>query len=121
MAITTAMKNWLPSVGLLFFLVLLIAAIRIYVGGPDGIEVVWKGQLDFSDTVVNVDDYSGSPRAEMVVSKPALLSQMEDMGLFDDEDEARLRRRKRRPRKAEQTPAGSETTVPAESKAAAPN
>jgi hypothetical protein len=80
----------------------LIAAIRIYVGGPDGLEVVWKGGLNFEDTVVNVNDYANQPRKEMLATKPALLSQMEEMGLYDSSDTPAEMFRKRRAKKLHQ-------------------
>ena len=83
----TKLKPWLPSIALIFLMILLIAAARVYIGGPDGIEIVWKGELSFADTVVNLADYVGIPKDEFSrnFKNPSLISQMEEMGLFDDE------------------------------------
>lgn len=91
-------KRWLPAVLLLIFMALLIAAIRVYVGGPDGLEVVWKGMLSLDDTVVNVDDYRNIPRKD-ILAKPTLLSQMEEMGLYESSETPVELLRKRRAKK----------------------
>jgi hypothetical protein len=88
------MKAWIPSIVLIALMLLLIAASRVYVGGPDGIEVVWKeGEISFVDSVVNVADYVGTPRAEFAAKKPALFAQMEDMGLLEPDQYKHRRRR----------------------------
>lgn len=90
------LKNWLPVSALLILLIVLLSAVRIYIGGPDGLEVVWKGELEFPDTVINVADYAGLPRKEME-KKPKLLAQMEDMGLFESENWIRRRKHRKQP------------------------
>ncbi len=92
------LNSWLPSVLLIAVMLLLIAATRVYVGGPDGIEVVWKGELSFENTVVNLLDYSGLPRSAFA-RYPALMAQMEEMGFFDYEDSYRGLRKKHRIKK----------------------
>jgi len=71
----------------------LISATRVYVGGPDGLEFVWKGELSFTDTVVNLVDFQGMPPKDIALGhSPALVSQMEDMGLIVSEAPPRKRR-----------------------------
>lgn len=91
-----SLKRWLPAILLLIFLSVLIASIRVYVGGPDGLELVWKGGLSYEDTVVNVDDYANVPRKDLLLRKLSLLAQMEEMGLYESSDTpAELVRRRR--------------------------
>lgn len=118
LAMQESLKRWLPAILLIIFLSVLIAAIRVYVGGPDGFEFVWKGGLSLDDTVVNVDDYANVPRKEML-RKPALLAQMEEMGLYLSPDTPVDLLRKRRAKKwrmkkndetkSDTTPAASES------------
>lgn len=72
-------------------MMLLVAAMRVYIGGPDGVTVVWKGDLTFADTVININDYLGLPASEFQ-KHPLLLGQMEDMGFFDEETPRKYRR-----------------------------
>jgi hypothetical protein len=102
------MKNiqtWAPSIILILLMFLLIAATRIYVA-PDELMIVWKGNLGFADTVVNLDEYSDVPtvdgravaRSELAANHPEVLAQMEDMGLLTDE--AQMIRKRHKARKA---------------------
>jgi hypothetical protein len=71
----------------------LISATRVYVGGPDGLEFVWKGELSFNDTVVNLVDFQGMPPKDIALAhSPTLVSQMEDMGLIVSDTPPKKRR-----------------------------
>lgn len=78
---------------LFLVMILLLSATRIYVGGPDGIEVVWKGELNFADTIVNLNEYIGIPKKDFA-KHPSLLAQMEEMGFFDTDEPTRKFMRK---------------------------
>lgn len=100
-----ALKSWLPSLFLVVIMFFLIASVRLYINCPDGFELVWKGELSFKDTVVDLNTVTGLPRREFADRK-ALLEQMEEMGLYDANasDYARPRKKKGsqfRPRKVE--------------------
>ncbi len=87
------MKSWLPSILLTALMFVLISATRVYVGGPDGLEFVWKGELSFNDTVVNLVDFQGMPPKDIALAhSPTLVSQMEDMGLIVSDTPPKKRR-----------------------------
>ncbi|MBX9686115.1 MAG: hypothetical protein K2X27_05405 [Candidatus Obscuribacterales bacterium] len=109
------MKAWAPTIILILVMFLLIAATRVYIGGPDGIEVVWKGELNFADTVVNVVDYVGLPRREFG-KRQLLLAQMEQMGLWDEDGDRVVLHRKRRSSQNEKTEEVREEESPAPKK-----
>lgn len=103
------------SISLVFlFLILLflISAVRLYIGGPDHLELVWKDQIGFGDTVVNVNDYAALPREELD-KKPGLSAQMEDMGLIDFDDTGMRFRRMRAKRRKAQAEKSAEAPQPA--------
>lgn len=86
------MKTWVPTFALAIILIILVAASRIYIGGPDGIEIVWKGELNFADTIVNLADYAGLTKKEFA-QHPALYTQMDEMGLIETSDFHRAHKR----------------------------
>lgn len=77
-----ALNSLAPLLVLLLLFVIIVLASRVYIGGPDGLMIVWKGVLSADDTVVNLHDYAGVPR-EQLEKKPQLLMQMEEMHLLD--------------------------------------
>jgi hypothetical protein len=95
--------GWIPSIILMLLMFLLLSAVRVYVG-PDDLLFVWKGDLSFADTVVNLDDYTAGVtineraviRSDLANRNPELLAQMEDMGLLTDEAQAIRKRHKAR-------------------------
>lgn len=105
---------------------LLVAAIRVYVG-PGEIEIVWKGNLTFADTIVDLCSFTDIPtvdgryvlRNDLAFTRPELLAQMEEMGLLTEE--AQMIRKRRRAKKVggSAVTAGKDktaTTVNAEAK-----
>lgn len=80
---------------LVVLLVLLVACMRIYVGGPDGIIWVWKGAPSFNDTVVELKNFQAMPREELKKSHYDVLWQLEDMGFIENLEHAKLRQHKR--------------------------
>lgn len=84
---------WVSPLVLCALFILLVAATRVYVGGPGGVIFVWKGELSFIDTVVNLVDYANLPKEELA-KHPQLVMQMEEMDLLDPSNEG-FEKRKR--------------------------
>lgn len=76
---------------LLLLLVLLVASMRIYIGGTEGIIWVWKGMPSFTDTVVDLKTFQSMPRDELRKYHHDVLWQLEDMGFVDSLEHAKLK------------------------------
>jgi len=48
--------------------------------------VVWKGELTFHDTLVDLDDMAKLPREELLKDHRSVLCQLEDMNLVETND-----------------------------------
>ena len=92
-------KNaWISPLVLGILLLAIVSASRVYIGGPEGLMVVWKGGFSFDDTVVNIYDYANLPR-EQLERKPLLFQQMKDMDLLDPDSDGDHAWKKKRIRK----------------------
>lgn len=101
--------DWLSPVVLCILLLVLISAIRVYIGGPEGVVFVWKDELSFTDVVVNIADYANLPRSELA-KHPKLLIQMEEMDLLNPTYERPYKRK--RIRKNSDNPSESQSATP---------
>jgi hypothetical protein len=79
---------------LLLVLLLLVGFARVYYGGEDGLMFVWKGEFGFKDTLVNLPEILALPPDELAREHPSMLSQLEGMGFFGNEDRSSDRWRK---------------------------
>jgi hypothetical protein len=102
-------QKLVSDIGLLLVLLLMISLVRVYVGGPQWIILVWKGEMSFKDTVVNLQDLARIPRAELTQLHPKLINQLEEMDLVEPLDlhavklkRFRLKKRLEREKKEEQ-------------------
>lgn len=83
------MKIYKPSVSevvLLAILVLLVGLTRIYYGGGRPPMVVWKGELTFRDTLVNLGEIVNLPRDQLLTQHRSVLYQLEEMELIQSSD-----------------------------------
>jgi hypothetical protein len=101
--------DWVSPIVLCALLIILISATRVYIGGPDGMLVVWKGELSFNETVVNLADYVDLPKSELA-KHPQLFMQMEEMDLLNPSYERPLKRKRIRKNSGESE--GAQSTVP---------
>lgn len=85
--------DWVSPIVLGALLIVLLSATRVYIGGPDGMIVVWKGELSFNETVVNLADYVNLPKDELA-KHPQLFTQMEEMDLLNPSYERPLKRKR---------------------------
>lgn len=99
-AISKSKYDWVSPIVLGILLIVLISATRVYIGGPDGMIVVWKGELSFNETVVNLADYVNLPKSELA-KHPQLFTQMEEMDLLNPSYERPLKRKRIRKNSAE--------------------
>ena len=101
--------DWVSPVVLCALLLVLISATRVYIGGAEGVIFVWKGGFSFNDTVVNIADYANLTKEELA-QHPALLTQMEDMDLLNQDFERPIRRK--RIRKNSDNPEATQAPAP---------
>jgi hypothetical protein len=64
-------------------LLVIVGFVRIYVGGNEGFMMVWKGEFNYNDTLVNLDDIEKMSHDEIAKTHPAVLYQLEEMGIHD--------------------------------------
>lgn len=94
------MKSHISELVLVVVLVLLVLAVRVYYGGHDGLMIVWKGELGFKDTLVNLPEVMALPKAQLTRDHKSVLWQLEEMGLMEPDDlpeKTRKRLEKRTP------------------------
>lgn len=84
--------NWL-SVLVVLGIIIFVAAgfLRIYYGGGLGFKIVTKHSFSFKDTIVNLDDLLGKPRILVAAEHPAVKRQLEDMGVFETDEQVQKR------------------------------
>ena len=75
------------EIALLAILVLLVSLIRVYYGGDRGIMIVWKGELSFHDTLVNLAEITRTPKEELLKHHRSVLYQLEAMDLIEQDVE----------------------------------
>lgn len=68
----------------------LVALIRIYWGGEQGVMCVWKTQPSFVDTVVYIPEVTALPKEDLVKDHPGVWEQLVVMDLVNEEHEAKL-------------------------------
>lgn len=76
---------------LIIVLVPLAGFFRIYYGGSIGIEIVRKHSFSFTDTIVNLDNIIGKPRIVVRTQHPAVMRQLEEMGIVESEEKIQER------------------------------
>jgi hypothetical protein len=76
-------------------LVLLFSVIRIYYGGSQGLMIVWKGEVSFQDTVVNLDQLQRMPKSQLQREHPSVYWQMLSMDLVEDDHDLQIIRKRR--------------------------
>lgn len=76
------------ELGLILALIGIFALVRFYYnyGGEQPLMIVWKGELSFKDTFVNLHDFVNQPRTELERDHKSVLWQLEDMGIMDPGD-----------------------------------
>lgn len=66
---------------LLGLFIVVLGFTRVYYSSADGVLFVWKGEFSFADTLVDLDQYTNMPVAEMERNHRSVLWQLEDMGM----------------------------------------
>ncbi len=84
------MSKNLTLILLVVALVGLVALIRIYYGGDQGVMCVWKAQPSFVDTVVYIPEVTALPKEDLVKDHPGVWEQLVVMDLVNEEHEAKL-------------------------------
>lgn len=84
------MSKNLTLILLVVGLVALVALIRIYWGGEQGVMCVWKAQPAFVDTVVYIPEVTALPKEDLVKDHPGVWEQLVVMDLVNEEHEAKL-------------------------------
>lgn len=90
-------SDWISPVLLCILLLVLISASRVYIGGPEGVIFVWKGEFSFNDTIVNIAEYANLPQKELTSQQakhPHVISQMEEMDLLNPSFERPIKRKR---------------------------
>lgn len=82
-------------------LLVIVGFVRIYVGGNEGFMMVWKGEFNYNDTLVNLDDIEKMSHDEIGKTHPAVLYQLEEMGIHDAPD---VKRPQIKPKNSETPP-----------------
>jgi hypothetical protein len=85
----------LSEIALLLGLVFLFSVIRIYYGGAQGLMIVWKGELSFKDTIVNLSDLERMPKQQLQQEHPSVYWQMLAMDLVEDDHDLDIIRKRR--------------------------
>jgi hypothetical protein len=75
--------------------VLLFSVIRIYYGGNQGLMIVWKGEITFNDTLVNLTELEKMPKKDLQREHPAVYWQMLAMDLVEDDHDLEIVRKRR--------------------------
>ena len=68
----------------------LVALVRIYWGGEQGVMCVWKTQPSFVDTVVYIPEVTAMPKEDLVKDHPGVWEQLVVLDLVNEEQEAKL-------------------------------
>lgn len=110
------MSSRISEVILVIVLVVIAGFSRVYYDSADGPMVVWKSEFSFKDTLVDLSSFLRLPHSEMVREHPAVVGQLEDMGLVETIDDAAMKVRKRRIQRrvpiAESNGSKNQSTVP---------
>ena len=65
---------------------------RFYYGSPfGGIHFELKESFSYKDTVVNVDNLIGMPRIALAAAHPAVMRQLQEMGVLETEEQVKAR------------------------------
>lgn len=91
-----AIKSHSSELVLLLMMVLLLAASRIYYGGQPGCMIVWKGELTFADTLVDLEEMVKLPPQELLAKHRTVFFQLEDMGMLDDAEDQQIEKMRRK-------------------------
>jgi hypothetical protein len=91
----------LSEIALLLGLILLFSVIRIYYGGSQGLMIVWKGEVSFKDTLVNLTELEKLPKQELQQQHPSVYWQMLAMDLVEDDHDLDIIRKRRQLRHIE--------------------
>lgn len=81
------LKRRSSDIALLLGLAILLSLVRFYYGGDHGLMVVWKGQPDFADTVVNLSEIQQMPIDQLRREHPSVHWQLVAMDIIDDNTE----------------------------------
>lgn len=84
------MSKNLTLILLVVALVGLVALVRVYWGGDQGVMCVWKTQPSFVDTVVYIPEVTALPKEDLVKDHPGVWEQLVVMDLVNEEHEAKL-------------------------------
>lgn len=85
------MRSRISEVVLLLCLLILIGLIRVYYGGSQGLMVVWKGELSYKDTFVNLKEILNQPKESLIADHPSVYFQLLGMDVLDDQqDQSRV-------------------------------
>lgn len=84
------MSKHLTLVLLVVAVIGLVAIIRVYWGGEQGVMCVWKTQPSFVDTVVYIPEVTALPKEDLVKDHPGVWEQLVVMDLVNEEHEAKL-------------------------------
>lgn len=84
------MSKHVTLILLVVALVGLVALVRIYWGGDQGVMCVWKTQPSFVDTVVYIPEVTALPKEDLVKDHPGVWEQLVVMDLVSEEHEAKL-------------------------------
>jgi|GEM_PF-4520650 len=116
------MSKHLTLILLVVALVGLVALIRVYWGGEQGVMCVWKAQPSFVDTVVYIPEVTALPKEDLVKDHPGVWEQLVVMDLVNEEHEAKLEqirnKRMRRLAKAAHSKTGNSKVADAKKPAA---
>lgn len=111
-----ALKSHSSEIVLVLILILLFACTRIYYGGEQGVMIVWKGELNLSDTLVNLDEMLNMPPQKLLEQHHSIYNQLEDMGMLNTDQTLQDLRKK-----GSRSKGASESSAPGkDTKAGAP-
>ena len=115
------MSKHLSLVLLLVALIGLIAFVRVYWGGEQGVMFVWKTEPSFTDSFVYVPEVTALAKEDLDNDHPGVWEQLVAMDLINEEHEAKLSQiRQKRMRRLSQLKADKANKVANNDKKAAP-
>jgi len=84
------MSKNISLVLLLVALVGLVACVRVYWGGDQGLMFVWKTQPSFTDTFVYMPEVTALTKEDLVKDHPGIWEELVVMDIVNEEQEAKL-------------------------------
>jgi hypothetical protein len=79
-------KPSFSELALLAILIVLVALTRVYYGGGRAPMVVWKDELSFHDTLVNIGEFASLPHDVLLKDHRSVLYQLESMEILEPTD-----------------------------------